>query len=546
MPSAFRPALRHALWVILLAAIGVLAFFARCHNWRQTLIARHLYFVDGDCYARMTRVRMVLEHPGLIIHHHEFENYPEGVNSHTTAPFDYAIAALKGVVEIWFRFLPGEIGRSALRTQTLDVAGALISPLLGALTSLYLGWWGRWWLGGKLAGLAPALFFAVCPILVHGTILGRPDHQSGIILLLAVALTAELSLLGEGSSEKARRAWAIAAGVSWGFALWLSLFEPLLLLLGMLAWLALFERPALRRPERFWEGGLLLLILLLMLLLEGSPIPHLSPAVKEYFARWSQTVGELNHLDPRGSLLYRWLGLGCVAAPALIILAARKDRRAWPVLVLLLAMFAATCDHLRWGYFLGLAYAISLPWQFALLRWRWLAWLLLLASFYPLAQEWDEQLYPNEQEELQRGITRQERVLLRDIAEHMKSPGNTFPFLAPWWLSPALAYWSGQPGVAGSSHEGLGGIVDTARFFLTLSPAEAADILDKRGVAYVILDDPVRTKETSAPLLGVTAPEWPMGRSLYDAPHSAPGFLTFRYENQYYKLFSVDITKLHP
>ena len=29
--------------------------------------------------------------------------------------------------------------------------------------------------------------------------------------------------------------------------------------------------------------------------------------------------------------------------------------------------------------------------------------------------------------------------------------------LAPWWLSPPLAYWSGQPAVAGSSHEALPG-----------------------------------------------------------------------------------------
>ena len=51
------------------------------------------------------------------------------------------------------------------------------------------------------------------------------------------------------------------------------------------------------------------------------------------------------------------------------------------------------------------------------------------------------------------------------------------PFLASWWLSPAIAYWSRQPGVAGTSHESLPGIVDTARFFLSTDPASAAAIL---------------------------------------------------------------------
>ena len=39
-------------------------------------------------------------------------------------------------------------------------------------------------------------------------------------------------------------------------------------------------------------------------------------------------------------------------------------------------------------------------------------------------------------------------------------------FLAPWWLSPALAYWSRQPGVAGSSHQACRARWKRARFFL--------------------------------------------------------------------------------
>ena len=213
--------LRRALLGLLLAALGVGAFVARCDNARQTFIEGRIYFLDGDCYARMTRARMILEHPGMVIHHHDFENFPDGVQSHTTAPFDYAIVVLKWVLD-GVAALFGETGRRLLPAeQTLDLAGAIISPLCGAAACVYLGWWARREMRRALWVAVP-LFFALCPILVHGTLLGRPDHQAPLILFLTVAITAELSLLRgrrrgqeedyEGAEEDAGGAEVVAGG----------------------------------------------------------------------------------------------------------------------------------------------------------------------------------------------------------------------------------------------------------------------------------------------------------------------------------------------
>jgi hypothetical protein len=38
------------------------------------------------------------------------------------------------------------------------------------------------------------ILYAISPILVHGTELGRPDHQSLVLLLVTVAICAEWSL----------------------------------------------------------------------------------------------------------------------------------------------------------------------------------------------------------------------------------------------------------------------------------------------------------------------------------------------------------------
>ena len=79
-------------------------------------------------------------------------------------------------------------------------------------------------------------------------------------------------------------------------------------------------------------------------------------------------------------------------------------------------------------------------------------------------------------------------MALRRRAEYLKN-GQSLPVLAPWWDCPALAYWSGQPAVAGTSHESMPGIVDTARFYITTDYEDAEKILRARGVQRVVAYD---------------------------------------------------------
>jgi len=50
----------------------------------DVFVAGNIYFTDADCYARMTRVQMYSEHPGLVVRHHDFENFPTGTTPDTT------------------------------------------------------------------------------------------------------------------------------------------------------------------------------------------------------------------------------------------------------------------------------------------------------------------------------------------------------------------------------------------------------------------------------------------------------------------------------
>lgn len=568
---------KRALWLLFIAAFCVLAFAVRCWNLRDTFVGGRIYFVDPDCYSRMTRAASIAEGGPLIIRHHDFENWPDGITPHTTAPMDWLIVGLKKISDFGFQI--SDWGKeSVLRAQTLDLAGALVSPLLGALTC---GWLAAWaWsatrhssLVPRHAALAAPFFFAISPIVVHGGVLGRPDHQSLVILLLAIIIGAEVRLMQtvrewESHARPANRhiaRWSMIGGIAGGIAMWVSLYEPLILFAVIFALIAAFDREQFHWRERWRGWAVALAIYAASLLIDGWRISLPDESVRTYFANWSHRIGELAHLDPRESLLWRWCGWAIALAPITLGLAiflkvkiARTAGGAHPayrpaafLLGLLLVTFALTCWQLRWGYFFALTFAMSLPWQLAIARRAWIAWPVFLLSLYPVAQDWDARLFPDDETERAHATQRAERAALRDIVSIIAADPHG-AFLAPWWQSPAIAYWTRRPGVAGSSHQSLPGIVDTARFYLTDNPEEAAAILKKRRVTHVLADDAEREIETAASLLNIEPPATPLATILDESPRNAPPFLhevplpPSPGNRVFYHLYSVDPTALSP
>ena len=531
-----------------LAAALLVALAAACGNHRQVFVEndRAVHFVDADCYSRMTRVREVCAQPGEIIREHRFENYPFGTDPHTTIPFDYAVYALRlGLLPFY-------------GARALDLAGAWVSPLLGLATVLAVWLWAE---RGRLPGRTPAvLILAASPIVAHGFGLGRPDHQSLILLCMAVALCAEWRLW-RGPS----RGWGIVSGVAWALGLWTSLYEPTILLaLAVLAAL-LWNRPVLFRRDRLpglaVGGG----VLALALFIEGwrisAPPGFGEGGGAEYFAAWSQQIGELASLPPWSATLYVWTGLGLLAAPVLLFLQGGPERPiARANLLLLAAMVALTCWQVRWGYFLPLVYALGLPWQAAAVPARWRPWAAgaLLLGLWPMAASWWSTVHPAPATVESLAEQRADATLLHEAAEFIRqavaqtpaTPADDSPdagILAPWWLSPALAYWSSQPALAGSSHESLPGTVDVARFYTAADPSAAAAILRRRRVRWVVAYEPDRVLRTAAPLLGLTKISTrAFGVVLYQRPELAPPFLRLAMVNPYFKIYEVRVGSLPP
>jgi len=183
-------------------------------------------------------------------------------------------------------------------------------------------------------------------------------------------------------------------------------------------------------------------------------------------------------------------------------------------------------------------FGLGLPLWLGAIRSKSLAWTLFLISLWPLLRDWDQRIWPNEVMASRQIEQRHEAVEMRELSLNLISPDRQ-PFLAPWWLSPAIAYWSGQPGVAGSSHESLTGIADTAEFYLAENPTVAEQILAKRRVAWVVGYDADRVIQNSAAILGKAAAGRCLARVLDQRPMQAPVLLLLSAQNGTAKIFQV-------
>jgi hypothetical protein len=536
---------RFALIVFEIALLTALILATRCANYQDVFVAGNVYFVDADCYARMARAQMVRTRPGLIIRHHAFENFPQGTAPHTTAPLDYLIFGLSLLL-------------SPFTTHAIDLAGGIISPLVALLGGWFLWWWSRqmkfryrW---------VMLILYAISPILIQGTELGRPDHQSLLILLVTVAICAEWSFeklqIGGTRGDVTRephlargvRAWALASAVAWAVAIWVSAYEPLVLFLVLAATGLVTNRCAVFARDRR-AGWILIAVIIAIAFAVERRVPSFAILQPNgHLKNWASTIGELAHVSPMNPAWFNWCGYLLLITPILIWMSVRMRKdgahglHSSPVCVLLIPTYVLTIWQARWGYFFVLIFALALPALLAPIKSGAAVWIAVVLSMFPILRNWDERLWPNEAQLTARLERRIESVQIRDLALSLRSP-EVHPFLAPWWLSPSIAYWSGQPGVAGSSHESLNGIEESARFFLSENLQKAREIVEKRHVAWVFAYDSDRVTQNSAAILNEPIPMHPLCRLLDRTPSQAPPFLIFSAQNPACKLYRAGIER---
>ena len=414
--------------------------------------------VEADCYSQLARVQRILHGQGLIQNHFTVENWPEGLTPSTTATFDYAILALYVPCTLFTKY-------------PLDWAGALISPVLWLGVCLFwIFFRSRAFTRAGRATLIVAI--SLIPPLIWATAFGRPRHQSLIVALLAVAFTLEYERWENG----ARKGLHIAAGIVWGLACWTSLYEPLFAIIA----LVVFNLIA-RRKENAAFAISFGAVMLLALLLEGVHVFIPPPEYRAVLERWLQFIVEM-----RGMNTFE-MAMGLPVSMILIVIACwmgmtRKGNKVdilLIVLTVLLSLFALF--QKRWLNYACLTeiFLLARFFQTTPLHWsRLLLGAIFLvdvghANFLKLKD--GRGLPPN-----------QPSAEMAQLTRSIDAPGG---IMAPWWISPGLLYFSGQPIVSGSSHCGISGIQASAQFFASTSWVEAEKILRDRKVRWIVVWD---------------------------------------------------------
>jgi hypothetical protein len=247
---------------------------------------------------------------------------------------------------------------------------------------------------------------------------------------------------------------------------------------------------------------------------------------------WSATVGELAHVSLASTIWFNWCGWLLLFAP---ILFWPKQNRRTPLflIALLITGFALTIWQARWGYFFVLVFAMLVPQILSVLRKPLIAVTVFIAALFPIAQAWDR-AFANE-ELARRAETKIEQFELRAISLQIDGP-----FIAPWWFSPAISYWSRQAGVGGSSHESIQGIVETAKFFEAKDAEEAMQIIDRDNVTWIVSYDADRVVQNSAQILGNPVPKNAWCYLLDRRASEVPTFLRLIAQTGHFKLFRAE------
>jgi hypothetical protein len=453
-------------------------------EWKptQTPHGRRPWAVEADCYSQLARDQRILKGQGLVQNHFTVENWPYGLKPSTTSPFDYVILVLWAPLALFTHY-------------PLDWAGALVSPVLAlALVAFWSFFRSRSFSSTGRAALILGLAFV--PALVWATAFGRARHQSLIVALLAIALTAEY----ERWEKDAPRAWHIAAGIVWGFVCWTSLYEPLFVVILLIAFNLIARRH--EKPAFAISFGV---VMLLALLIEGVHVYVPPPEIRPVLERWLQFIAEMRPL--------RWEDFSNA-----ISFSFASSHTGWEIGSLLTLLALPVVAWWLWikrnltdRFLLGLAVVLA---GFALFEQRWLPYAMLaevfcIARFVQCAPTIWPRLalalvvlvdlgYANSAQ-IQNAAGQPPAQPSPELAQLAKSIDQPGGILAPWWLSPGLLYFSGQPIVSGSSHCGISGIAASAEFYATTSWTQADQILTERKVRWVVVwDEPTYVY----PLLG--------------------------------------------
>lgn len=211
------------------------------------------WFVGGDTYMRIVRVREWLDAGAWHANFSPRSNAPFGETLHWTRPMDMVLVALAAP------FIPF-VGLN----EALYFSGFMVSPFMFGVTLWALLWGTRRFLDIR-GQIILVMLFTFQPVTHDYFVAARPDHHSMILLGFAAALSLLARHAIEPEAEKRTITWA---GVIVALGTWVSVESLTIELLALLAlgmsWIVTGRAVWLDALRRFTLAGAATLALALM------------------------------------------------------------------------------------------------------------------------------------------------------------------------------------------------------------------------------------------------------------------------------------------
>lgn len=176
------------------------------------------HLVDADAYTWVTRAVDLRTDGQWFDDTLDRVNPPGGLRQHWTRPFDVLLVA-GGLLGGPFVGFPAAVFR-----------WAVVVPCLLGVATLWVLWWGFADLLDRTGRIALVLLFGLQLTIVMGFMAGRADHQA----LMGVLMVAVAGLGRRALGPVRGDAWAVAAGVVSGLALWVGI-ESAVMVAGITA-----------------------------------------------------------------------------------------------------------------------------------------------------------------------------------------------------------------------------------------------------------------------------------------------------------------------
>lgn len=495
--TAFR---RWALWFL---CVGLLVKV-------RVLYAGHLLFgggvlFDSEGFSRMCRVSRLFGTDAWSLGANLHEGWPTGAATGYSTLADYLLLWMGGVVRAvgWVVERWDERLGVILQSGAMDYGGGLFGVGAGLAVATALWWrlraqgWGRW----TVAVWGMMVFM---PPLIFATRFGALDESVLALAFLGWVLVIE-------DSDGCPETWlSVVSGLLGGMAMWTAPRFSWPVVFGVVMGRCLktsSARQAVRETLR-WVIPLLG-VFGLAISLDGWA--WLGSLIADGAERWHSAQSLWRPVEDSLAPLL-WFG-GAMAVPVLALFLQTEDlgRRRWhrlmacsgifavgaswwmpvwaPLAVILISLCA---DPARQSAMRVLRSSLlGLP------RARLALIVVALGSFWPIARWWEGWIFPMESRVAEAMEYREEMGQLRRIATGIRG-GGIQPFLAPWYLSSAMSYWSMQPSVSRFTWLESTETDFATAFFASSDVRSHRETLLSLGVRWIICDAPDRFERNAS------------------------------------------------